>query len=863
MNGLLDRREAGRAAAIFTELQDTAFRQTDRMFAVLMPVQWAFAIAAALWLSPLAWEGDASSVHPHVWAAVLLGGAIAVPPVLAAVWWPGRAATRHLIAVSQMLTSALLIHVTGGRIETHFHVFGSLAFLAFYRDWRVLMTATVVVTGDHLVRGLFFPASVYGTLAPALGRTLEHAAWVIFEDVVLVLSCFSGVREWRRFAARSAAFEASQDRYRAIVDQAAESIVVFDAETRQVLEFNAAFATRAGAPVAVLRALVVDKAMVGGAADQSLEDEIAAIWRLGRPVISERVLRRLDGSLTDVSCSLSPTTYEGRRAICAVIHDLTTRKKVEEELARARDAAIESARLKSEFLANMSHEIRTPMNGVVGMAGLLLETTLTPQQRDFTETIQSSADGLLTVINDILDFSKVEAGKLHFEMVDFELRPTLEAALDLLAEKAAVKQLELVLVIDDDVPQNLIGDPGRLRQIVVNLLGNAVKFTERGEVVLRVSRESNAGRHARLHFSVRDTGIGIPIEAQQRLFEAFVQADGSTTRRYGGTGLGLAISRRLVELMRGTIGMISAPGTGSTFWFTAEFETRHQQARPATSNSLAGRRVLVVDDNETNRKVLHHQLALWGARDLCVGDAASAIEVLQAMAAAPFDLIILDAQMPDVDGLSLARTIRANPEWRAIPIVLMTSLGGLADPQTLKAIGIARWLSKPVKAAHLRDVLNATIGAAAAPRGATKPGAPPPAPSALRGRVLVAEDNMTNQKVTLLQLRHLGCTADAVANGAEAVAALIQCPYDVVLMDCQMPEMDGFEATRRIRALSGDRRGVPVIAMTASALSGDRERCLAAGMDDYVSKPAKPADLEAALRKWIPVAPAVLTGVEA
>jgi two-component system sensor histidine kinase/response regulator len=842
-----------RADEIFNDYRAKSFIDTSRMFAVLMAVQWAFGVVAALWLAPVAWEGATSSVHPHVWAALLLGGALAVPTIVVALVWPAHTLTRHFIAAAQLLTSGLLIHVTGGRIETHFHVFGSLAFLAFYRDYRVILTATAVATADHLLRGLLFPQSVYGLLTPSVWRTLEHTGWVIFEDVVLVFYCVRGVWDMREYARRTADFEFSQDRYRAIVDRAHESIVVFDAKTRHLLEFNQAFVTRARTSPEALHQWIADDGILGDANGSSFEDEVAEIMRHGQPVVTERVLQRFDGSLVDVSCSLSPTTYEGRPAICAIVHDITSQKRAEREMAAARDAAIESARLKSEFLANMSHEIRTPMNGVVGMAGLLLETRLTTEQRDFAQTIQGSADGLLTIINDILDFSKVESGKLQFDVVDFNLRQSLEASLDLLAERSAAKGLELTLWIEDDVPSDLVGDPGRLRQVVVNLLGNAVKFTDHGEVALHVSLDRTQGSRPALRFDVRDTGIGISAESQARLFEAFVQADGSTTRKYGGTGLGLAISKRLVELMQGSIGVSSKPGEGSTFWFTAEFGLGQRQSAAAQNpGALAGRRILVVDDNETNRKVLHHQLAKMGAEDVSVADAAAALEALALAESANrrFDLIILDGQMPGTDGVTLARQIRANRYWANVPIVLMTSLGDLTDRSELAAYGIARCLPKPVKAALLREVLANAVAAASPIAPAPTEIAAVIAAAPRRGRVLVAEDNVTNQKVAMLQLRKLGYSADTVANGAEALAALARIPYDLVLMDCQMPEMDGFEATQQIRGLHGPIAGIPVIAMTANALAGDREKCLEAGMSDYISKPVKTQDLEAMLGKW-------------
>jgi two-component system sensor histidine kinase/response regulator len=847
---------AARTSRIFDELQARTYRQTDRIFCGLMAAQWVFGVIVVFAESQYVSGG--SGWHPHVWAAVVLGAAISLPPMVLTAVAPGQPITRYTIAIAQMLTGALLIHLTGGRIETHFHVFVSLAVLAYYRDVRILIPATLVVVIDHGLRGAFWPQSVYGVLSASIWRMAEHAGWVLFADVVLVIAIRQSRIELRRFAARSAEFEASQDRYRAMVEQTAESIVVFDAETREILEFNRSFGKRAGAPIEHLRGFVLDKEMVGGRPDQSLEDEIAEVMRIGRAMVSDRTLRRLDGALVEVRCSLSPTSFGGRPAICAVVHDITERKRFEAELAHARDAALESSRLKSEFLANMSHEIRTPMNGVVGMAGLLLETPLTTDQRDFAETIKSSADALLTIINDILDFSKVEAGKLHFDISDFDLRQMLEASIDLLAPRAFSKGIELVLLVEPNVPTALRGDPGRLRQIIINLVGNAVKFTSEGEVVLSVSLDEMLPDGVRLRFEVRDTGIGIPEDVQPRLFEAFTQADGSTTRRYGGTGLGLAISDRLVKLMNGEIGVISTVGQGSTFWFTITLERQRGDAQPRLPiSALSGRHMLVVDDNATNRKVVHHQLALWGATDTSVAGADEALAALRTRGASledPFDLIILDFHMPDVDGLVLAKMIHEMPASNTIPMVMMTSFTDVAgDRERLRERGIVVCLTKPVKASQFRDALLSALGAQAPVASADIVESRRSAAGGLRGRILVAEDNTVNQKVTLLQLQRLGCSAEAVANGAEAVAALERGPYDLVLMDCQMPEVDGFEATRMIRRANASHRTIPIIAMTANALNGDRERCLAAGMDDYISKPVNTDDLQAVLAKRLPL----------
>jgi PAS domain S-box-containing protein len=1167
------------------EHQQLIYKRTDRMFVNLMVLQWFASIILALWISPRAWVGKESYTHPHVWAAILLGGAITLFPVLLGFLRPGKLSTRHIIAIGQMLMGALLIHVTGGRIETHFHVFVSLGILAFYRDWRVVISATLVVTADHFLRGVFWPQSVYGVLVASSWRTLEHAAWVVFADIFLIVSCLrsqhdmwnkalkhagleatekdfrqladampqivwtadaegavdyynqrwfdytgrtweeakgwgwqpvvhpddrdqcvelwsnavrtgekyevkyrfkraaDGAYRWHlgrasaardnegrivkwfgtctdiddqkraeeellcahvelenRVADRTAelaaanteltaeikerqqmetALRESEERYRDLfenandiiythdlqgnytsVNKACEKIVGYTTEEalgmnltqivapecleeakhllasrtsekepsayeleivakdgrRLIIEVNSRLTYDNGKPTGVqgmarditerkraeAERQIISEIVQGVITTANLDELLQLthrsirkllyaencfvtlydpgtnmmhfefwadkfdpapdprpvgsgfsghVLRTSQPILlTEAIKERMYGHGevekfgTDSASWLGVPlrTPSGTIGVLAVQHyeeaavytqrDLEflsavgdqialaiERKRGERELEQARDEALELVRLKSEFLANMSHEIRTPMNGVIGMTGLLLDTELDDEQRDFAQTIQSSGETLLTIINDILDFSKIEAGKLEFETVDFDLRNAVEETVELLAEQARTKQLEFASLIYQDVPTSLRGDPGRLRQVLTNLISNALKFTERGEVIVRAEKRFETDTDVTIRFTIADTGIGIDTDARRKLFQAFTQADGSTTRKYGGTGLGLSISKQLVELMNGQIGVDSKRGKGSTFWFTARLEKQPSTLGLPTPQieNIEKLRVLIVDDNATNRKIMSHQLSSWGMSHSEAESARQALTLLKKAAAVgdDYDLAILDLLMPGMDGFELARAIKSDPNIAGMRLILLTSSGVRGDGATARAAGVSAYLTKPIRQSQLFDCLTMVMSASANSLAVqdealvTRHTIQEARPMSHK-LILLAEDNIVNQKVAVRQLQKLGYRADAVANGREAVEALGRISYDLVLMDCQMPEMDGYEATIEIRRREGTRKHTPIVAMTAHALTGDREKSIAAGMDDHITKPVKTEELARVLEMF-------------
>jgi len=882
------------AESLYREQLNAGYSRTDQLFAVLLVMEWSVAFAFAVLLSPYTWAGEPVALHLHVWAAVILGGAIVSLPVTLVLIRPGATVTRHAVAVGQMLMSALLIHLGGGRIEVHFHVLGSLAFLALYRDWKVLITATIVVAVDHYLRGIFWPRSVYGIPTVSPWRWAEHTGWVLFEDVVLIRGCLLSLGELHEIAFRQAEIESahakveqtvqertadlcranealtrqavelreSQTLMSSIVETAPDAIVTIDHQNR-VVEFNPAAEGIFGYSKGEVVGRRLDELIIPPAQRQAHLDALARCIESGKDgsigLRLEMTWLRAGGTEFPVELTFNSVCRQGLPLLfVGFIRDITSRKLAEESLREAAETARAASRAKSEFLANMSHEIRTPMNGVIGMTELTLDTELTPRQREYLGLVKSSADSLMTVINDILDFSKIEAGKLSLDQVPFALRHALDETLQVLALRAHTKGLELACRIAPNVPDALIGDSARLRQVLVNLIGNAIKFTERGEVIVAFAIEDGGSDGVTLRVAVADTGIGIPVEKLRTIFQPFEQADGSTTRRFGGTGLGLTISAKLVELMGGRIWVESKPEVGSTFWFTARLGLQPQDAPcPGEANllQLEGLPVLIVDDNATNRLILKELLTNWGARPIAVDGGPAALDALRSAAARsePFPIALVDGMMPEMDGLDLAEHIRSEPWISQVRLLLLTSAGQVEDTARCRALEISACLTKPVRQSELFDALMKAMALWNRPEEvwcsrlkAVDPRDPVTTQNEFR--VLLAEDHPVNQKVAVRMLQHQGHSVVVASDGRQALELLESSSFDLVLMDLQMPEMDGFEALRAIRqreTMTGAH--VPVIALTAHAMQGDRERCLQAGFDGYLAKPIRRADLQDAL----------------
>jgi two-component system, sensor histidine kinase and response regulator len=772
----------------------------------------------------------------------------------------GRRTQAGLATLGLMTSSALLVHLSGGYIEMHFHFFVMIAVIALYQDWGTFLLALLFIVIDHGLVGMVASHAVYNhgpaQQNPWTWATI-HAVFILAESAALLVF-------WRlNESAQAQAIESeSEARTRLVLETALDAVISTDIHGT-IIYWNR--------QAEVLFQYTRDKAVgenfsrtvISSAYQQRYTETLHRFletldWSVFQRRIETVAVRR-DGTTFSAEMAVSPLKIGSSYIFNCFMEDITDRKRHEEQLKHAKELAELANRSKSEFLANMSHEIRTPMNGVLGMTELLLATSLTDRQRRYAHNVRLSGEGLLTTINDILDFSKIEAGKLSLEQVDFDLRDAIEEVIELVAERAHEKNLELVCNIPTDVPTAVQGDPYRLRQVLINLIGNAIKFTDQGEVVVDVSTLEQSKTRVVLQILVKDTGIGITHAAQCHIFDAFSQADGTTTRKFGGTGLGLSIAKQLAELMNGTIRVESTPGQGSTFSFAAPFpkQLKPRASQPALPTSVQGLRVLIADDNATNLSILKHQMLGWGMQPDVVQNGRHALERLRVAASEgqSYDMAILDMKMPDMDGLELAEAIQAEPKIAPRRLAILSSIAMEGVENAARAAGVSMFLRKPLRQRELYRALTTMMTDKEEPASRRATIIEPRCPRVqFEGHVLLVEDNRVNQELAQNVLEVFGCRVDVAGDGREAIAAITRNSYDLVLMDCQMPEMDGFEATaelRRREAHAENHRRLPIVALTAHALQGDREHCLAAGMDDYLSKPFTQDQLVLVLEHWL------------
>jgi two-component system sensor histidine kinase/response regulator len=800
--------------------------------------------------------------------------------VVGSVFMGSAIAGMHYIGMAAMRLSAMC-HYSRGIVITSVVLAIVISFVALWLTfhfrgearsggWQkalsaIVMGAAVPVMHYTGMASASFTSSAFtnGNLSHALNiSSLGTTSIIVVTFMVLGLTLVTSLID-RRFTAQAFELESSEKRFRQILETTFDAFVGMDSQGR-ILDWNAQAERAFGWSQAELDGKLLSETIIPTHYRQSYEQEIGQLLASGEgPALNKRfeiIASCRDGREIPVEITISAMRHDGSHHFAVFVRDLSERKRFEQDLREAKELAEAANRSKSDFLANMSHEIRTPMNGIIGMTDLALETQLTQEQQEFLGMVKSSADSLLSLLNDILDFSKIEAGKLDFETIDFLLRDTLDDTIKALGLRAHQKGLELACHVLPEVPDGLQGDPTRIRQIVINLVGNAMKFTAEGEVVLRVEVQEESEDEAVLHFAVRDTGVGIPLEKQQTIFEAFTQADSSMTRKYGGTGLGLAISSRLVNLMGGKIWVESDIGRGSTFHFTVRFRMQKISSRkyaPVGVEMLRDLPVLIVDDNATNRRILQEMVLVWQMKPTLSEGGPEALTVLERAntRGTPFALILLDAQMPGMDGFSVAERIKQDARLAKSVVIMLTSAGLRGDAARCREVGIKAYLTKPLKRSDLLQAIKLVFGSQSVSED-------PPSIVTMhslresRGRlnILLVEDNRVNQAVAIRLLARRGHEVAIAGNGRAALEALELQNPDLILMDVQMPEMDGLQATAAIRKSelkSG--KHIPIIAMTAHAMAGDKERCLEAGMDGYVSKPLRAEHLFSAIEEALSI----------
>ena len=744
--------------------------------------------------------------------------------------------------------------------------------LTFYfrsetRLWAWRKSLSAVVMGAAIpVMHYTGMAAAHFTAAPLEASETKHAlsiSWLGTSGIIVVTFMVLGITfvtstADRLFSAKALELEASERRFRAVFEGAGIGIAIVDWETKKIVAVNPAYQLILQRPAEEIDSVASMERFTHpeDAARDAAKSRLIHSGQEDRIHLDKRYVRP-DGSEVAVDLKVSTLRNAGGKPefVLGLATDITERKKAEIELQKAKEAAEAASEAKSTFLATMSHEIRTPMNGIMGMTELVLDTELTQEQREHLGLVRLSAESLLSIINDILDFSKIEAGKLEIESIPFDLRESLGETMKALSFRAHQKGLELIYEVQAEVPEAVLGDPGRLRQILINLIGNAIKFTERGEILVSVEEQSQELAKSVLHFMVKDTGVGIHPDKQAKVFEPFSQADGSMARKYGGTGLGLTICTRLVELMNGRMWVESEPGRGSTFHFAIQLGVQDaplKRAAPVEFAQLRNLHALVVDDNSTNRRVLQGMLTRWGIKATAVDGGRTALQALEIAknAGRPFPLILLDGQMPEMDGFTLAERIQEDPELGGAMIMMLTSAGHLGDAARCRELGIRAYLVKPIRQSELLESICQLLQKTPQQQAESLVTRHSLREAKKRQRILLAEDNAVNRTLAVRLLERRGYEVAIAVNGREAVAALEKESFDAVLMDVQMPEMDGFEATAAIRTKEESAGGhMPIIAMTAHALKGDEERCLAAGMDAYVSKPIRTNELFATIER--------------